>query len=79
MDKEYDTELEAETAAKEYALKHGPISFDGMNCNDYKEDHEAECGGWWGDDTRCECGNRRVYWDIQKNSRGKFSAWPCAY
>ena len=75
---DYETPEEAETAAQKYAEKNGPISFDGMNCNDYKDESELECDGWDGSSRRCECGNRRVYWDIQKNSKGRFSAWATA-
>ena len=32
------------------------IEFSGMNCDD--------CEGWNGADNRCECGNRRVYWEL---------------
>jgi hypothetical protein len=79
MYKPYDTEEEAETAAKTYAKLNGSIDFDGMNCNDYKDEHEPECTGWDGDDRRCDCGNRRVYWEVSKNSDGKFYAVAIAY
>lgn len=36
---------------------HGPISFDGQNC-------ERPCNGWNGESRRCDCGNRRVYWTV---------------
>jgi len=78
----YDAHATAEdalAAAEKYARENGPIEFDGMNCNHYKEEDEVECGGWDGEDRRCECGNRRVSWDIQKNSDGSFAAWARAY
>jgi hypothetical protein len=79
MSENYPTAEEAEAAARKYAEENGPIIFDGMNCNDYKEDHEVECDGWDGDDRRCECGNRRVSWDIEKTVDGKFYAVARAY
>ena len=74
----YDTPEEAEAAAMEYVNQNGgTISFDGMNCNDYLV--PAECDGWDGESRRCECGNRRVSWDIEKNLKGKFYATARAY
>jgi hypothetical protein len=76
----YDTPEEAKAAAMKYVKQNGgTIEFDGMNCNDYLEDNQAECDGWDGDDRRCECGNRRVSWDIEKNLKGKFIAVARAY
>lgn len=76
----YKTEAEALAAAEKYATENGGVdTFDGMNCNDYKEDHEPECTGWDGFDRRCDCGNRRVFWDIEKNLDGTFAAWARAY
>ena len=46
----YATEQEALSAAMQYAFENGPIEFDGMNCNDYLEEDEVECGGWDGKD-----------------------------
>lgn len=35
------------------------IAFDGAeNCG-----YDGDCGGWDGVSNRCECGNRRVYWE----------------
>lgn len=65
--------------ALKYVSEYGLIEFDGMNCNDYKEDHEIECGGWDGESRRCECGNRRVSWDIEKNPDGSFTVSPLSY
>ena len=62
----FDTPELAEAAAIKYAYDNFLIPFDGQNCNDYLEDDEPECGGWDGESRRCSCGNRRVYWDIQK-------------
>jgi hypothetical protein len=59
---QYKTLEEAEKAAIEYVNLNGPIKFDGMNCNYYREDDQPECDGWDGEDRRCNCGNRRVYW-----------------
>lgn len=75
----YKTEEEALAAGEKYARENGPIEFDGMNCNDYLEDGQAECGGWDGGEHRCECGNRRVSWEIGKNSDGSFYVTACAH
>lgn len=75
----YNTAEEAEAAAIAYAEENGSIEFDGMNCNDFKGDDEIECDGWDGVSRRCNCGNRRVYWDIEKNLDGSFAAWARAY
>lgn len=75
----YKTREEAIQAAIEYAKKHGPIEFDGQNCNDYLEDGEPECGGWDGQDLRCECGNRRVSWTLDQDASGNWHAYACAY
>lgn len=75
----YKTEEEALAAGEKYARENGPIEFDGMNCNDYLEDGQAECDGWDGEDRRCNCGNRRVSWDVNKNSDGSFYVTACAY
>jgi len=41
-------------------LKGGVDEFDGdENCGEY-----GECGGWDGESRRCNCGNRRVYWEM---------------
>jgi len=75
----YKTEAEAEAAAIAYVNFNGPIEFNGMNCNDYLDDNETECDGWDGEDRRCNCGNRRVYWCISKNLNGTFGASAEAY
>lgn len=73
----YDTPEEAFAAAMKYVKQNGgTIEIDVMNCNDYLEDNQD---GWDGDDRRCECGNRRVSWDIEKNLKGKFYAVARAY
>jgi hypothetical protein len=79
MTKNYPTPEEAEAAAIAYAEENGPIEFDGMNCNDYKDEDEVECYGWYGTDRRCGCGNRRVSWDIEKTVEGRFYAVARAY
>jgi hypothetical protein len=45
----------------------GPVAkvwhdFDGKNC-------ERPCRGWDGTSGRCDCGNRRVYWDEEGGVR----------
>jgi hypothetical protein len=78
MNGQYDTEEEAEAAAIAYVNLNGPIEFDGMNCNDYLDDDQPECSGWYGEDRRCECGNRRVYWRTDMIN-GKYTVVATAY
>jgi hypothetical protein len=73
----YDTEEEAIAAAKANA-KDCMIDFDGQNCAD-SWDEGANCMGWDGESHRCDCGNRRVYWETSRNSEGKFYAYAMAY
>lgn len=75
---QYDTQEEAEAAAIEYVKLNGPIEFDGMNCNDYLDDDQLECGGWDGESRRCECDNRRVYWQTDMIN-GKYTVVATAY
>lgn len=55
----------------------GLVDFNGQNCNDYND--EANCGGWDGEDRRCDCGNRRVFWDVSGNPADGFVAEAMAY
>ena len=75
----YETENEALLAAKKWADDEGFVDFSGMNCNDYLSEGDDECLGWDGYDRRCQCGNRRVYWNIQQNEDGRWSAYAEAY
>jgi hypothetical protein len=75
---QYKTESEAEAAAIAYVRLNGPIEFAGMNCNDHRDDDQPECGGWDGEDRRCECGNRRVYWQTEMFN-GKYTVIATAY
>ena len=75
----HKTEEDAMLAAKQHVEDHIWIEFDGMNCNDYLEDGQVACEGWDGEDHRCMCGNRRVSWEIEKNSDGTFDAVARAY
>lgn len=60
---ETDDQIFARLVAEE--LKNsGMFEFDGMNCNDYSDDDAAPCEGWDGVDRRCQCGNRRVGWEL---------------
>jgi len=62
-------------AAKEYIRENGPIEFEGMDCNDYLEEEDLfPCTGWDGVDRRCDCGNHRVSWEIEKTLNGTFCA-----
>lgn len=38
-------------------LNGGFVDFEGHNC-------EGPCAGWDGKSRRCECGNRRVLWQL---------------
>lgn len=38
-----------------------PFEFDGWNCSDLENN---DCDGWDGESSRCNCGNRRVYWAL---------------
>ena len=75
----HKTEEDAMLAAKQHVEDHIWIEFDGMNCNYYLEDGQVACEGWDGEDHRCMCGNRRVSWEIEKNSDGTFYAVARAY
>lgn len=44
--KSYPTEEEALDAAQKYVAENGSIEFDGMNCNDHKDEEDGECYGW---------------------------------
>ena len=80
MTDSHPTEQTALEAAYKYMDNNLPIKFDGMNCNDYLDDiNSIECTGWDGSDRRCECGNRRVSWDIEKNPDGTYYAVARAY
>jgi hypothetical protein len=74
----FNTPEEAIKAAEDYAQENGDVEFDGMNCHEWLEEDQW-CTGWDGFDRRCTCGNRRVYWDIEKNIDGKFYAVARAY
>lgn len=69
MTQYYDTAEEAIRAAEESG---GVDEFDGMNCDDVRDDDDFGCGGWDGTSRRCECGNRRVYWAPYQNDEGKW-------
>ena len=34
-----------------------------------------DCLGWDGEDRRCDCGNRRVFWQTKKYDDGTWEAW----
>ena len=38
------------------------------NCDD-------DCRGWDGNDRRCDCGNRRVFWEWEDTDEG-IQIWP---
>ncbi len=70
----YDSEQEAiDNALADHGYQE---DFDGKNCDDISDN---ECAGWDGESRRCDCGNRRVYWEPHQDSNGKFyvvaTAW----
>lgn len=72
MWRSYKTADEALAAAEKYVTENGSVEFDG--------DQECiDCIGWDGIDRRCDCGNRRVSWEVEKNSDGAFYAVARAY
>lgn len=76
----YETPELAIAAAEKYATENGGVgTFDGMNCNDYLDEGQPECTGWDGFDRRCDCGNRRVSWEVDKNADGTFYVVARAY
>lgn len=52
------------------------IDFEGFNCDEVDDN---ECPGWDGHSHRCECGNRRVSWEIEEDGENKFIAIARAY
>lgn len=73
------TAEEAIEAAIKRLGENGYAEFIGMNCNDYLGDDEVECEGWNGVDRRCDCGNRRVYWETYKDEKTGYRAVAVAY
>lgn len=51
-------------------------NFNGKNCNDIENNN---CPGWIVGEHRCECGNRRMWWNGNKNPDGTWNIWPEAY
>jgi len=72
MHRKYNTADEAAAAAEKYAAENGPIEFDG-------DSECVDCAGWDGVSRRCDCGNRRVSWDIESNPDGTFYVVARAY
>lgn len=75
---EYKTAEEAERAAEARAEEEGYIDFDGQNCGDYREDG-FYCAGWDGSSRRCDCGNRRVYWEPHQHEDGTWTVSAVAW
>ncbi len=70
----YKTEEEAmANGLKDYGYQ---TEFEGKNCHDFDD---SDCAGWDGESRRCDCGNRRVYWEPYDNDDGTFyviaTAW----
>lgn len=74
----YNTEEEA-IAAKIKELDGDFTDFDGNNCADTGWEDGTACAGWDGVSRRCDCTNRRVYWETSRDSDGKFYAYAVAY
>ena len=47
----------------------GLVPFEGQNCHDLLADG-GTCDGWDGRSRRCECGNRRVSWEVYRDDSG---------
>lgn len=63
-----------------YAQANGVVDkFEGMNCNDYLSYDQRECLGWDGISRRCDCGNRRVYWNAYGDEKSGFTAVATAW
>jgi hypothetical protein len=75
----YKTENEAIEAAQEQARQAGFVEFNGWNCHDVGVEHCDACRGWDGESHRCDCGNRRVCWEVQRAVDGGFYAYAEAY
>lgn len=62
-------------AAAQAAIGEGEfIEFEGMNCNDYMgPDDGPPCPGWDGKSRRCACGNRRVYWTLERDGESVYA------
>ena len=74
----FKTSEEAILAAqKELEASGDYIEFEGMNCNDYLDEGQYECAGWGGD-SRCACGNRRVYWATYQDEKQNYVAYAAA-
>ena len=66
--------------ALEAAIKSGWVEeFEGMNCDDYSDEMGSTCGGWDGESRRCECGNRRVNWEVWGNDKDGYVAHAVAF
>jgi hypothetical protein len=44
----------------------GLVPFEGQNCHEVGD----TCDGWDGISRRCECGNRRVSWEVYRDDHG---------
>jgi len=55
------------------------VEFEGMNCNDYLDDFSIECEGWDGASRRCDCGHRRVSWELLGSDASGWDYFACAY
>lgn len=51
--------------------EHGVEPSDGEEWHSFAgaDDCDEECKGWDGESYRCQCGNRRVYWDTSEGGR----------
>ena len=66
--------------AVEAAIASGWVDdFDGNNCSEVEDEMGTVCNGWDGVSRRCECGNRRVNWEIGGDEETGYFAYACAY
>lgn len=70
-----------EAARKHYLVENEDelVEFDGQNCNEFMEEDDEPCGGWWVGEHRCECGERRVYLGTYGDEKTGYFAFPTAY
>ena len=69
-------------AIEAFEKQHGDdfIKFEGMNCNDYRdEDDGYYCAGYLIGSCRCNCGNRRVDIGVDGDDKTGYTAYAYAY
>lgn len=68
-----DIKLFEKLVAEAKSEINGFIDFNGQNCQDLGDN---DCAGWDGESRRCECGNRRVSWELSDDKTYAYAeAW----